>query len=186
MYVWGCNPQVLRLEAQQKRKNKLIAAAAANEDQLGGNGNASEPPEQVAPSSDNKKLDEMVHLTPTLVDTSLFKVASVAVGNQHSLIVTASGSVLAFGRNLDGQLGIGSRKEAKLPTLVSGLKDDVILEVAASGDFSLAMSDAGSVFAWGNNNGGQLGKPPLDDANANKDGVNNKIVVMKSTKRIIR
>lgn len=120
------------------------------------------------------------------VDTSLFKVASVTAGNQHSLILTASGSVLALGRNLDGQLGIGSRKEAKLPTLVSGLKDDVIVEVAASGDFSLAMSDTGSVFAWGNNNGGQLGKPPLDDANSNKDGMNSKIVVMKSTKRIIR
>ena len=120
------------------------------------------------------------------MDTSLFKVASVAAGNQHSLILTTSGSVLSFGRNLDGQLGIGSRKEAKLPNLVSGLKDDVIVEVAASGDFSLAMSDAGSVFAWGNNGGGQLGKPPLDDANANKDGLNSKIVVMKSTKRIIR
>ena len=172
LYVWGCNPQVLRLEAQQKRKNKLIAAAAANEDQ-----NPEDP--ALIPN-------EMLHLTPISVDTSLFKVASVAAGNQHSLLVTASGSVLALGRNLDGQLGIGTRKEAKLPTLVSGLKDDVILEVAASGDFSLAMSDAGSVFAWGNNNGGQLGKPPLDDGNSNKDGVNSKIVVMKSTKRIIR
>ena len=112
--------------------------------------------------------------------------ASVAAGNQHSLLVTTSGSVLAFGRNLDGQLGIGSRKEAKLPTLVGGLKDDIVLEVAASGDFSLAMSDAGSVFAWGNNNCGQLGKPPIDDSNTNKDGINSNVVVMKSTKRIIR
>ena len=125
---------------------------------------------------------EMLHLVPTLVDTSLFQVASVACGNQHSLIVTSSGSVLAFGRNLDGQLGINSRKEARLPTLVNGLRDDVIVQVAASGDFSLAMSETGSVFAWGNNNAGQLGKPPLDDAN--KDS--SKVVVMKSTKRVIR
>ena len=120
------------------------------------------------------------------IDGEIFKVESAVAGNQHSLLITTSGSVLSFGRNLDGQLGISSRKEAKLPTLVSGLRDDVILEVAASGDFSLAMSDAGCVFAWGNNNGGQLGKPPLDDSNASKDGVNSKIVVMKSTKRIIR
>ena len=180
LYVWGCNPQVLRLEAQQKRKNKLIAAAAS-EDQI-----VTSDADKLNATESSKNLDEMLHLTPTLVDTSLFKVESVAAGNQHSVLVTTSGSVLSFGRNLDGQLGIGSRKEAKLPTLVSGLKDDVIVEVAASGDFSLAMSDAGSVFAWGHNNGGQLGKPPLDDSNASKDGVNSKIVVMKSTKRIIR
>lgn len=191
LYIWGCNPQVLRVEAQQKRKNKMMAAATAaaaadhetNINIHDDNGSLEDPASGVLV---NKKLEEMVHLTPALVDTSLFKVAAVAAGNQHSLIITSEGSVLAFGRNLDGQLGIGSRKEAKLPTLVSGLKDDVIIEVAASGEFSLAMSDAGSVFAWGNNSGGQLGKPPLDDANANKDGLNSKVVVMKSTKRIIR
>ncbi len=31
-----------------------------------------------------------------------------------------------------------------------------------------------------------LGKPPLDETNLNKDGTNNKVLVMKSTKRIIR
>ena len=70
LYIWGCNPQVLRLEAQQKRKNKLIAAAAANEDQNLG----PDREDQTGPSTETKKLDEMLHLTPTQVDTSLFKV----------------------------------------------------------------------------------------------------------------
>ncbi len=179
LYIWGCNPQVLRLEAQQKRKQLAEAAAACSDKPEASSGD-------LEASSPEKKEDEIVHLRPKLVDTSLFRVAQVAAGNQHSLILTFEGSVLAFGRNLDGQLGIGSRKEAKLPTLVSGLKDDMIVEVAAAGDFSLAMADTGSVFAWGNNTGGQLGKAPLEDANAAKDGLNSKIVVMKSTKRMIR
>ena len=127
----------------------------------------------------------MLHLVPNLLDTSLFSVASVACGNQHSLILTSSGSILAFGRNMDGQLGISSRKDAKLPTLVNGLKDDIIVEIACGADYSLAMSEAGSVFVWGGNSGGQHGKPPLEDTTTNKDQ-NTKIVVMKSTKRIIR
>lgn len=98
--------------------------------------------------------------------------------------MTSTGGVLSFGRNLDGQLGIGSRKESKMPTLVSGLQDDVIIEVACGSDYSLALSEAGSVFAWGNNTNGQLGKPPLDESTS--DGTNSKIFVMKSTKRIIR
>ena len=85
---------------------------------------------------------------------------------------------------MDGQLGINSRKEAKLPTLVVGLQEDVIIQVACGADYSLALSEAGSVFAWGNNNNGQLGKPPIDDCA--RDGSNNKVLVMKSTKRIIR
>ena len=91
---------------------------------------------------------------------------------------------MSFGRNLDGQLGIGSRKESKRPSLVSGLQEDVIVEVACGADYSLALSEAGSVFAWGNNTNGQLGKPPLDESTS--DGSNSKIFVMKSTKRIIR
>jgi hypothetical protein len=46
----------------------------------------------------------------------------------------------------------------------------------------LAVSESGSLFAWGNNTGGQLGKPPLDVSSKDSD----KVVVMKGTKRIIR
>ena len=179
LFIWGCNPQVLRLEAQQKRKeraqNKIVEDAHADDEQ---NDEAVKKPDNEA-----TEATDMAHLVPALVDTSLFTVGAVACGNQHSLILTSTGGVLSFGRNIDGQLGIGSRKEAKLPTLVSGLQDDLIVQVASGADYSLALSEAGSVFAWGNNNNGQLGKPPLEDTN--KDA-NNKVLVMKSTKRIIR
>ena len=178
LYTWGCNPQVLRTEAHMKRKGRMQNKIIAEE-----TGQDLESAAEEAKKSEVE--EEMLHLLPSLLDTSLFSVASVACGNQHSMILTSSGSILAFGRNMDGQLGIGSRKDAKLPTLVSGLKDDLIIEIACGADFSLAMSEAGSVFVWGGNSGGQHGKPPLEDATSNKD-TNTKIVVMKSTKRIIR
>ena len=65
---------------------------------------------------------------------------------------------------------------------VLALKDDRICQIACGGDYTLALSESGSLFAWGNNTGGQLGKPPLDVSTKESD----KVVYMKGTKRIIR
>ena len=92
------------------------------------------------------------------------------------------GAVYSFGRNIDGQLGIGGRKESKVPVQISALKEDKICEIACGGDYCLAVSECGSVFSWGNNTNGQLGKPPMDVVGKDSD----KVVVMKGTKRIIR
>lgn len=50
---------------------------------------------------------EMLHLIPSLLDMSAVEgtIEAVACGNQHSVILTSSGTVYTFGRNVDGQLG---------------------------------------------------------------------------------
>lgn len=50
----------------------------------------------------------------------------------------------AFGRNVDGQLGLNSRKESRQPAIVAALKDDVVCEVACGIDFSLAVTESGT------------------------------------------
>ena len=45
------------------------------------------------------------------------------------------------------------------------------------------MSDTGTVFGWGSNAGGQLGKPPIETDGKSE---NTKVLVMKTTKRIIK
>jgi len=47
----------------------------------------------------------------------------------------------------------------------------------------MALTDSGTVFGWGSNTSGQLGKPPVD---VEGKGENNKVLVMKTTKRVIR
>jgi alpha-tubulin suppressor-like RCC1 family protein len=34
---------------------------------------------------------------------------------------------------------------------------------ACGSDFSVAVSDSGSIFGWGSNSQGQLGRPPLEN-----------------------
>ena len=130
------------------------------------------------------------------------------------MFLTDRGILYTQGRSADGQLGNNSRKESKLPTAVAALKDDFICHIAAGADYSVAVAESGTVFAWGSNACGQLGKyvaahltneplqiitttctltllikstsrPPMDEGSG--DGTSGgKVVVMKTTRRIIR
>lgn len=75
-------------------------------------------------------------------------------GYDHTLAVLANGTVTAWGRNPQGQLGDGSTATRNTPGPVTGVAN--VIAVAA-GDHSLALTTAGRVWAWGINNVGQLG-----------------------------
>jgi len=84
-------------------------------------------------------------------------VTAVAAGGRHTLALTTTGTVLAWGSNAQGQLGNGTKESSKIPVLVTGLSNVVIVKIAAGGEFSLALDAQGAVWAWGSNSTGQLG-----------------------------
>ena len=49
--------------------------------------------------------------------------AGVACGGNHTLVVTVSGAVFAFGSNNHGQLGLGDLTDRRWPTQVSTLRN---------------------------------------------------------------
>jgi len=77
-------------------------------------------------------------------------------GNGHTLALDGSGDVYAWGMNSDGQLGQGTTANSNVPLLVSGLPAGIV-DVRAGGIHSLALDSLGDVWAWGQNNEGQLG-----------------------------
>ena len=202
LIVWGSNPQVLRLEAQQRKKERQAARKAEErrqeeEEVERGLREAAEDDgsciaaEEELQSSSFPSISQPVvdpaseaHLVPQVlgVPPEVGPVASVACGSQHSLILSRAGRLYAFGRSLEGQLGVGSRTSTRTPTLVTALQDDCVLAVAAGADFTTALTDSGTVFGWGSNTSGQLGKPPIDV----EGKADNKVLVMKTTKRVIR
>ena len=93
-------------------------------------------------------------LTPVQAQ-GLAGVTAIAAGFQHSLAVTSTGVVWAWGENADGQLGDGTRTDRPVPTQVAGAGP--AKAVAAGKHHSLALGVGGSVTAWGANNQGQLG-----------------------------
>ena len=89
---------------------------------------------------------------------NLAEVVAVAAGWDHSLALTRDGSVYAWGSRSHGQVGDGVRKTGSplaSPVKISGLPK--ILAIAAGGHHSLALSEDGTVYAWGSNWNGQLG-----------------------------
>ena len=88
------------------------------------------------------------------------KVVAVKSGASHSLALTRDGTLYAFGRGRDGQLGNGRTTNGS--TVVSGLKG--VVSFAAGTWHSAAVLSDGSVWTWGNNSKSQL----CDGATANR------------------
>ncbi|MFG1489099.1 hypothetical protein ABMA58_07590 [Oceanospirillum sp. HFRX-1_2] len=97
---------------------------------------------------------------PTKI-SSVNDVVSVDRGYNHSLMLTQSGTVYAFGKNDKGQLGTGTvtttddDQNKSMPTAVAGLSD--IIQIAAGANTSYALDSNGTLWGWGSNTKGELG-----------------------------
>ena len=84
-------------------------------------------------------------------------VTAIAGGQFHSLALTSSGQVLAWGNNGDGELGNGTTTDSSTPVAVSLPSGTTVTAIAGGSYHSLALTSSGQVLAWGSNNRGQLG-----------------------------
>ena len=84
-------------------------------------------------------------------------VRKVAAGDLHAVVVTGSGIVWSWGHNSDGQLGLGDTIRRSVPHSVMSLSALVVVAVAAGARHSLVLTAGGQVWAFGNNQRGQLG-----------------------------
>ena len=88
-------------------------------------------------------------------------VKSVSLGQDHSAAITEDGSLYMWGFNCDGQLGIGVPEEIGIPQSSSvpiKILDNV--KSVSLGDFhSAAITEDGSLYTWGDNEFGALGRP---------------------------
>lgn len=92
------------------------------------------------------------------------KVVAISAGYYHSLALCSDGTVVAWGRNDDGQLGDNSTRNRNVPVAVtvnSVLSGKTVVAVSAGASHSLALCSDGSVAAWGANRSGQLGNNSL-------------------------
>ncbi|MGW2425904.1 RCC1 domain-containing protein [Streptomyces sp. NPDC001709] len=82
-------------------------------------------------------------------------VVAIAAGSHHGLVLRSNGTVVAWGANIDGQLGNGSNTNSNTPVQVSGL--GAVTAIAAGNFHSLAALSDGTPRGWGGNSSGQLG-----------------------------
>ncbi|XP_026683718.1 uncharacterized protein LOC103515133 [Diaphorina citri] len=230
LYTWGSSPQVLRSQSQAQKRARMMcysnqvknAALAEFSSEVTSPDANNETKIHLAPSPSSASEknetaeyasfmqsflssadDGMAHMSPTLVDTSHVKapILQICCGCHHSMLLSREGRVYTWGRNVDGQLGNGSRKEVHTPTAISinivmtssevssdersPLLSSSIKHITCGGDFSLAMDESGKVWAWGTNVQGQLGKLPVEDLTS-KATLEGRLVTFKTSKRCLR
>ena len=80
---------------------------------------------------------------------------SCACGGYHTITVSDDGTAHSFGRNHEGQLGLGHNNNVSLPTPIPNLPK--INVVSCGFDFTVCVDDEGFIWSFGENSYGQLG-----------------------------
>eukprot|EP00742_Colponemidia_sp_Colp-10_P003198 GILJ01003407.1.p1 GENE.GILJ01003407.1~~GILJ01003407.1.p1 ORF type:complete len:594 (-),score=58.29 GILJ01003407.1:163-1944(-) len=110
--------------------------------------------------------------TPTRIEALRGQfIIQVACGYYHSVCRTDQGQVFAFGRNGNGQVGLGSNAgpATALPSKVTFGRDaKPIVKVACGCYHTIALTEAGDIYTFGRGNHGQLGHGNTTDYKAPK------------------
>lgn len=111
---------------------------------------------KVGPANSPCKGGDACLLLPTRVP-NLSDVVAVSAGFDHRMALRQDGTVWGWGKNEVYQLGQGyGDQEFHAEALpVPGLTD--VVAVSAGGNFTLALKQDGTVWAWGMDSAGQLG-----------------------------
>jgi alpha-tubulin suppressor-like RCC1 family protein len=103
--------------------------------------------------------------SPTAVPVGhLVNVASLSVGGHHVCAVMVDGGAACWGDDQQGQLGDASRTPNPQPVTPAGLTSGVVA-IAAGALHTCALTSAGGVLCWGDDEQGQLGTGPLQTQN---------------------
>lgn len=106
--------------------------------------------------------DKKTKLYPTLVEELAEegrRVVQISCGSAHTVALDSEGFVWTWGKGEYGRLGIGSSSDATGPELVELLCDiEPVVQVAAAGSFTLALTASGHVYGWGKND--RARRPP--------------------------
>jgi alpha-tubulin suppressor-like RCC1 family protein len=109
---------------------------------------------------------ERYQLTPTKI-MKLTNIVSLAAGHFHSIAVNNEGEVFAWGRNREGQLGVGDTQNRTTPVKIASFSAPAgckVAKVAAGGGHSAIVCEKTSrsgrpkLFLFGQGRHGQIGR----------------------------
>jgi hypothetical protein len=133
-----------------------------------GNGRKDENPVQ----ENNPELNELL---------SDLNITAIKSGGFHSLVLTRSGEVYAWGSNYRGQIGCGDDFYESIPTKVKALNDIKIKMISCGYHHSMVLTENGCVYSWGYNEFGQLGLGNTINSNTPKQIKMKDIIIDKIT-----
>ncbi len=97
------------------------------------------------------------------------KLNQVSACANCSIALSMDGKVFSWGWNQNGDLGNGNSSDVNIPVAVktegTPMKSKTISQISSGGIHNLALSMDGKVYAWGDNNNGQLGDGTTNNSN---------------------
>ncbi|CAF1921741.1 BnaC02g42750D [Brassica napus] len=90
------------------------------------------------------------------------RIKQIACGDNHCLAVTMEGEVQSWGRNQNGQLGLGNTEDSLVPQKIQAFEGVRIKMVAAGAEHTAAVTEDGDLYGWG---WGRYGNFGLGDRN---------------------
>ena len=112
--------------------------------------------------------DKINKNTPTIVNLP-GKIKKLITSYSASYAILEDGSLYSWGENNSGELGVGSNEDKNTPTKVTAINGKIMdLIINSDKNYStyksiFAIIKDGSLYAWGNNKGGQLGIGSRED-----------------------
>uniref|UniRef100_J3LDS2 RCC1-like domain-containing protein n=1 Tax=Oryza brachyantha TaxID=4533 RepID=J3LDS2_ORYBR len=91
------------------------------------------------------------------------RVAQIACGDSHCLAVTVAGHVHSWGRNQNGQLGLGNTDDSLIPQKIQAFEGVRVKMIAAGAEHTAAVTEDGDLYGWGWGRYGNLGLGDRDD-----------------------
>lgn len=91
------------------------------------------------------------------------KIKQIACGDSHCLAVSMDGNVVSWGRNQNGQLGLGTSEDSLVPQKIQAFEGISVKMVAAGAEHSAAVTEAGELYGWGWGRYGNLGLGDRND-----------------------
>lgn len=98
-----------------------------------------------------------VDTTPTIVPLN-GKAIAIGMGSYHTCAVLDDQSLWCWGYNGQGQLGPAAAGIQPTPSRVTGIPEGRIVQIAGGQFHTCALFEEGSVYCWGANREGQLGR----------------------------
>ena len=111
--------------------------------------------------------DKINKNTPTIVNLP-GKIKKLITSYSASYAILEDGSLYSWGENNSGELGVGSNEDKNTPTKVTAINGKIMdLIINSDKNYTcesiFAILEDGSLYAWGNNKGGQLGIGSRED-----------------------
>ncbi|KAE7997572.1 hypothetical protein FH972_002195 [Carpinus fangiana] len=91
------------------------------------------------------------------------RIKQIACGDSHCLAVTMEGEVQSWGRNQNGQLGLGTTEDSLVPQKIQAFQGVSIKMVAAGAEHTAAVAEDGELYGWGWGRYGNLGLGDRND-----------------------